>query len=202
VTNISSLDRHRIKRVPTASVLTAEERCRAPGIVILALVLRAKRRSDERSNGRIGARRSLSSARNANGNGPSVARTFVRSRWCAASTSRASFPDRDARREGYFQLSAGSLAPMLLGRVDPSETSTFSSMSGRWRSRVSCVWTDNFAFLLATSERRIVTVRQVGKHMSVCVRRPRVSLRYHRGSVSALEAQQPFGRVAIHARRE
>jgi len=132
---------------------------------------------------------------------PLRARSYGR-RWCAASTSRASFPDRDARREGYFQLSAGSLAPMLLGRVDPSETSTFSSMSGRWRSRVSCVRTDNFAFLLATSARRIVTVRQVGKHMSVCVRRPRVSLRYHRGSVSALEAQQPFGRVAIHARRE
>jgi hypothetical protein len=38
--------------------------------------------------------------------------------------------------------------------------------------------------------------------MSVCVRRPRVSLRYHRGPVSALEAQQPFDRVAIHTRRE
>lgn len=33
--------------------------------------------------------------------------------------------------------------------------------------------------------------------MSIGVRRPRVFLRYHRGPVTALEAQQPFGCVSI-----
>jgi len=38
--------------------------------------------------------------------------------------------------------------------------------------------------------------------MSVGVRRPSVSLRYHRGPVTALEAQQPFGCTTISTRCE
>lgn len=43
-------------------------------------------------------------------------------------------------------------------------------------------------------------VEEIGKHMSIGVRRPRVSSRYHRGPVTALEAQQPFGCATISTR--
>lgn len=43
---------------------------------------------------------------------------------------------------------------------------------------------------------------KLGNTMSVGVRRPRDSLRYHRGPVTALEAQQPFGCATISTRCE
>lgn len=47
----------------------------------------------------------------------------------------------------------------------------------------------------------MISVGQIGKHMSIGVRRPRVSSRYHRGPlVTALEAQQPFGCATISTR--
>jgi len=43
---------------------------------------------------------------------------------------------------------------------------------------------------------------KLGNSMSVGVRRSRGSLRYHRGPVTALEAQQPFGCAMISTRCE
>jgi len=73
-----------------------------------------------------------------------------------------------------------------------------------YKHRLSEIYliSQNYILYFTISKRRTISVEQIGKHMSVGVRRPRVSLRYHRGPVTALEAQQPFGCTTISMRCE